>query len=321
MFKKDLRNARNNLVIGSRIWNIGEFSASTGVRLKIKDESGINIADLMMWILIAVLLLAVAIQGLSQYRKSVYVYQMENDLDGVISLAHSNGSSSGTVSEIEIASAVSTSNKSKGVTITWALLSDSVSTPGFPAGTTVSSYMLTAHHAEVPDLDVYYFFNNVGSHNSGLITAPVGSIVPGGGAGGGGGPGGGGGLVVGAPVTCGNGKYTPVGNITITCQQNGPWGGDRVQHLLTLTPTSPVLGHWKVIADLHGFPTMVDTKVSGPSGFPATVDGVDMNNVYFKSFDFTIEGNTNNSPPSSPNNHWEISTAKAPERVLIDINY
>jgi hypothetical protein len=253
---------------------------------------------------------------------------MKNDLDGVVALAHSNGASTGTVTEAEIDEAVGKSNKSRGVSVMWSHISDTAPV----GGASVSSYVLRARHAEVPDLDVYYFFNNVGSHVSGEpVTAPVNSVIPSGGsvwtgtplpppAGGGGG--GAGGDVLGTPVECGGGKFTPVGNITITCLVNGPWGGDRVQPVLTLTPTSPVLGHWKVIADLSAITTMTQVKVSGPSGYSPAIDGKpDMGNEWFLDPTFVIEGATNNSPSSSPNNHWDISTAKSPEKVLIDIDY
>jgi type II secretory pathway pseudopilin PulG len=123
------------------------------------------------------------------------------------------------------------------------------------------------------------------------------------------------------PLSCGDGKYTPVGDVTLSCSLAGPWGGDRIHHIITVTPTSPVLGHWKVIVDLTGVTTLTQVRVSGPSGFSPTIDGVDMGNVDFLSSNFTVEGNTNNNLPASPQNHWDISTAKSPETILLVIDY
>jgi type II secretory pathway pseudopilin PulG len=127
--------------------------------------------------------------------------------------------------------------------------------------------------------------------------------------------------VLGTPLVCGTGKYTPVGNVILTCEQI-TWPPDRVQHVLTLTPTSATLSHWKVKADLSAVTTLRQVKVSGPSGYSPMIDGVpDMGNVKFLSSKFMVEGNANNHLPESPKNHWYISTAKSPDTILIDIDY
>lgn len=43
------------------------------------DQRGINMVDLMMWLVIAALLLAAAIQGISYYQQAAYVYQAKSD--------------------------------------------------------------------------------------------------------------------------------------------------------------------------------------------------------------------------------------------------
>jgi Tfp pilus assembly protein PilE len=46
------------------------------------SQSGINMVDLMMWLVIAALLLAAAIQGINYYQQAAYVYQAKSDLAG-----------------------------------------------------------------------------------------------------------------------------------------------------------------------------------------------------------------------------------------------
>lgn len=47
---------------------------------KRQDQSGINMVDLMMWLVIAALMLAAAIQGIGYYQQAAYVYQAKNDV-------------------------------------------------------------------------------------------------------------------------------------------------------------------------------------------------------------------------------------------------
>lgn len=45
------------------------------------DQSGINMVDLMMWLVIAALLLATAIQSIGYYQKASWAYQAQNDVN------------------------------------------------------------------------------------------------------------------------------------------------------------------------------------------------------------------------------------------------
>lgn len=54
---------------------------------KRRDQDGINMVDLMMWLVIAALLLAAAIQGIGYYQKAAYLYQIQSDLEGVGTIA------------------------------------------------------------------------------------------------------------------------------------------------------------------------------------------------------------------------------------------
>lgn len=49
-------------------------------RKKDRSQSGINMVDLMMWLVIAALLLAAAIQGIGYYQKAAFGYQAKSDL-------------------------------------------------------------------------------------------------------------------------------------------------------------------------------------------------------------------------------------------------
>lgn len=161
--------------------------------------------DLMMWLVIAALLLAAALQGIGFYQKGAYIYQMKNDLQGVASLAMTKASYNGTLDDSAVASAVDTSNKSDGVTITWSLLDSTYTAPAgmvtasATTGGTAKSYILKATHARVPDIDAYYFFNDIGGSSSGTITGPKGAIDASSGGSGWGGTGGG--TVVAPPKT------------------------------------------------------------------------------------------------------------------------
>lgn len=51
-------------------------------KMKGEEQNGINMVDLMMWLVIAALLLAAAIQGINYYQKAAYINQMQSDLSG-----------------------------------------------------------------------------------------------------------------------------------------------------------------------------------------------------------------------------------------------
>lgn len=161
-----------------------------------ENQSGINMADLMMWLVIAALIIAAALQALGTFQKGAYIYQMKNDLRGAVSLANTNGSYTGNIEEPQVAQAVASSNKSEGITMTWGVALDptaiasghqdtpyalggsnisrvSFATSALPASVSSiiregrSSYILIAHHDKVPDISVVYFFNDVSPYYTG----------------------------------------------------------------------------------------------------------------------------------------------------------
>lgn len=171
-------------------------------------QSGINMVDLMMWLVIAALIIAAALQAIGSYQKGTYIYHMKSDLEGAVSIAAANGTSSGTIDEAHVAAAVADSNKSEGVTLTWGIIVDSSVAEGVPGSVPLasakkgaasemvlmsaasslkpailpastsshgpgSSYVLVAHHAKVPDLEVIYFFDPVNHFTSGYSILPT----------------------------------------------------------------------------------------------------------------------------------------------------
>ena len=57
-------------------------SEKTGFTAKV-NQLGINMVDLMMWLVIAALLLAAALQGIGFYQKAAWNYQLQSDASAV----------------------------------------------------------------------------------------------------------------------------------------------------------------------------------------------------------------------------------------------
>lgn len=112
-----------------------------------QDESGINIVDLMMWLVIASLLLATAIQSIASYQKSTTVHVMKSDLSSVSSLVMSAVSmNSGEVTLEAVREAADSAKWSDGVTY---VVGD--------AGDGRLPY-IRASHPSLTDTDALYLF-------------------------------------------------------------------------------------------------------------------------------------------------------------------
>ena len=68
---------------------------------EVRGQSGINMVDLMMWLVIAALMLAAAIQGIGYYQQAAYAYQAKSDLSGGHTWAASKTSLTSKVPTIE----------------------------------------------------------------------------------------------------------------------------------------------------------------------------------------------------------------------------
>lgn len=113
-----------------------------------RSQDGINMVDLMMWLVIAALLLAAAIQGIGYYQKAAYLYQMQSDMEGAGTVAVGMAAKEdGVVSKAVADEAVVEAQRSAQVQSTVELASN---------GTTP---YLRATHPGVDDKDVLYLFD------------------------------------------------------------------------------------------------------------------------------------------------------------------
>ena len=128
------------------------------------DHRGINMVDLMMWLVIAALLLAAAIQGIGYYQKAAIVYQMSNDLENAASTVMAEAS------------------QTQDSRITESVLSDAIAaTPLSSADTNLAPApdpwnedrsILAATHPTVTDHYVVYLPEPTGGYNAGVHVIP-----------------------------------------------------------------------------------------------------------------------------------------------------
>lgn len=153
------------------------------------DQIGINMVDLMMWLVIAALLLAAAIQGIGYYQQTSYVYQIKTEADvaGSKATAKSVIENNGVMNDALIQAVVdeeNAANVDKGITLTWGTISASAAAEsgtksGFSLASSVSSsvpmtgeggkrYFLKVKHANVTDREVAYLFDGTATYPSGV---------------------------------------------------------------------------------------------------------------------------------------------------------
>ena len=153
-------------------------------------QRGINMVDLMMWLVIAALLLAAALQGIGYYQKNAYLYHMKNDaLHAAESITAKVANIDGKFTADTVAAGVKDTVKSADVSI--------VSEAG---ASDAAGYVLRTTHPNVEDKDVVFLSKQRGSYAPGVHVVPKGTVIdadggttvtpPGGGTGGGGDDGG-----------------------------------------------------------------------------------------------------------------------------------
>lgn len=124
------------------------------------EQQGVNIVDLMMWLVIAALMLAAAIQGIGYYQKAAYMHQMKFNLAGagsnVMSLSSTTGDLDKTTAEEALAD--SQWNEDIGYTV------EETSADDMP--------YLRATHPQVTDRDVIYLFEHCGPYAVGINVIP-----------------------------------------------------------------------------------------------------------------------------------------------------
>jgi alpha-tubulin suppressor-like RCC1 family protein len=144
-----------------RIKVSSSFNLSPLPKMGDSKQSGINMVDLMMWLVIAALLLAAAIQGIGYYQKATFLHQMKSDLAG----AGSNvmavvANTDGIINADAADEGVLNTKWSKEVGHAVELPSDS------------SIPYLRATHPGVPDFDVIYLFKECAPFTIGVNVVP-----------------------------------------------------------------------------------------------------------------------------------------------------
>lgn len=170
-----------------------------------RDQNGLNMVDIMIWMIIAAMLVSAVFQSTKPYRQASIIYQMKNDLRGVVEVSGANGSYTGIIQDIEVEVAVAKSQKSNGITISWGKFALYAETPpeetvapeaitgtplmelvssvtsSVPAalpGKSINTYVLVARHAEVPSMRVVYFFDDVHEYKRGVEVISVTELPP-----------------------------------------------------------------------------------------------------------------------------------------------
>jgi len=132
------------------------------------DQDGINMVDLMMWLVIAALLLAAAIQGIGYYQKAAYIYQMKSDLVGAgqnITSRLANADTNGAITKPIVDDGVA--NTSWTANIGHSVEQDPAS----------GKYFIRATSPGVSDVDVVYLFDSCGATlQNGTNMVPKGSV-------------------------------------------------------------------------------------------------------------------------------------------------
>lgn len=122
----------------------------TAMPSKEVSQDGINMVDLMMWLVIAALLLAAAIQGIGYYQKAAYLYTLKENLQGAGSYSMKAATNSGDLTVDTITEGTSDTTWNDGVT--YQVID--------PAGR-VKPY-IRASHSNVIDVDGIYLFEECG---------------------------------------------------------------------------------------------------------------------------------------------------------------
>jgi hypothetical protein len=167
--------------------------------LKQDHERGINMVDLMMWLVIAALLLATAIQSIGYYQKTAYIYQMNAEVEVASGAVVARAAIDGTSITEELVQLVIDQENAAGsgdqITLSWGSVPSYASAvpeeDGFSLMSSVESALpsggqrifIKAVHEAVPDRDSVYFFDSTATYHSGVNLVPKDSILSSEGAG------------------------------------------------------------------------------------------------------------------------------------------
>jgi len=131
------------------------------------DERGINMVDLMMWLVIASLLLAAALQGIGYYRQSANLYAMKSDaMHAGETVAAKVSQNNGQFTTQNVTDGVSDSVRTQNMTIT----ADSGANDG-------DGYVIRVTNPEITDKDVLFLSNQRGTYAPGVNIVPKGTVI------------------------------------------------------------------------------------------------------------------------------------------------
>lgn len=149
-----------------------------------KDHRGINMVDLMMWLVIAALLLAAAIQGIGYYQQATNVYLMKDEVTGVVARIHAESANEGEkISEAMVVKVLAEHNAAHatddrviayGSTTLSAAGTTSETNNGFSLVSAVTAtspsdvFYLKASSGAVENSYVVYFFQDTRTFGQGL---------------------------------------------------------------------------------------------------------------------------------------------------------
>lgn len=160
--------------------------SSRKLPLPVLDSRGINMVDLMMWLVIAALLLATAIQSIGYYQKNANVYLMKNEADVVSSRIMASISDRGVIDPQIIDSIVAEENAARpkdNIVVSWgesgnvtasASSNPSTTDTGFElasavtATTPATAYFIKVTNKDVKDSDVVYFLEDTTTYSAGV---------------------------------------------------------------------------------------------------------------------------------------------------------
>lgn len=156
------------------------------------NERGINMVDLMMWLVIAALLLATAIQAIGYYQKAAYIYQMNAEVEVASGVVVAKAAIDGTKITEEMVDLVinqeNAANSGDQITLSWGVVPAHASAApekeGFALMSSVKSAVpsgerifIKAVHESVSDKDSVYFFDNTVTYHSGVNVVPKDSLA------------------------------------------------------------------------------------------------------------------------------------------------
>lgn len=161
------------------------------IKTRIQEQHGINMVDLMMWLVIAAMLLSAALQGIGYYQQAAYVYQMKASVEVATSRIMAMAANEGKLSVEEVDAVVAEENAARpnGVVLSVSAVDlsaagESSDNSGFERASSVSStvvgsgqtYYIRAVHSGVAGHDVIHLFSNIASKKQGTYLVNKGTI-------------------------------------------------------------------------------------------------------------------------------------------------